>query len=285
MAGSTWSLSSDFSLIHNPSSVWSYGSKPAGFQTTGMFSLFTTLALAPNGTGIVAWFPGGNSFGDSWLGVYYNPNPTEAILDLDGNGKTIPAKSVCMHPSEVFSFSVVRFTAPTNGYYSLDVTFTHIDVKAIDRHTGVYIVYNNLMVLWETDLIGIGDSNSFKSVDSGVAVKANETIDFIVGSGLDGLFLNDMTLANVDIRLLVATSTTGILPTNTNPTNEILSTNTDSTNGNLIPIIIGSFGASLSLVIAVILIYVYYRHRKNKEYQQRNPVTSRTDNEIITSGS
>ena len=51
-----WSLSSDFSSTYNPSSVWSYGSKPAGYHVTGMFSLFTHLDLKPDKYEIVIWF-------------------------------------------------------------------------------------------------------------------------------------------------------------------------------------------------------------------------------------
>ncbi|CAG8568742.1 10150_t:CDS:1 [Diversispora eburnea] len=287
MADSSWSLSSNFSLIHNPSSVWSYGTKPAGYQTTGIFNLLTNQVQDSNGTGIVAWFPEDASIGSSWLGVFYNPNPTTTTLGWDASNKIFPAKSVCMHPSSRGVFSVARFTAPTNGNYSLDVTFAHVDDKATTIHTGAYIVYNNLEMLWETDLVGIGDSDSFKSIDSGFAVRENETIDFIVGVGSDATFVNDMTLARVDIRLLVATSTTEILPKNTNPTNSmtgILPTPTNS-NGNQssikVGIIIGSLGVSLSLIMAVILVYFYYKYRKNMEYQQRNMVTSGTDQEVI----
>ncbi|CAG8623631.1 11338_t:CDS:1 [Diversispora eburnea] len=282
MAGSFWSLSSNFSLIHNPSSVWSYGTKPAGYQTTGNFNLFTNLVSNPDGTGIVVWFAQGNSFGNSGLGVYYNPNPTTTNTTLGGStNMTFPARSVCMHPSSLGVFSIARFTAPTNGNYSLNVAFAHVDGRATNRHSGGYIVYNNLEMLWETDLVDIRDSDSYKSIESGITVRENETIDFIVGLGLDGTDFYDMTFAQVDIHLLLATLTTGILPTSMIPTNTTATTN--STNGNKVRVIIGSLGTSLSLIVAVILVYVYYRHRKNKEYQQRVPVTSSADHEVIES--
>ncbi|PKC12417.1 hypothetical protein RhiirA5_411856 [Rhizophagus irregularis] len=108
------------------------------------------------------------------------------------------ANGVAMHPGNDGRFSVVRFTAPKDGNYVLDTTFTHIHSCAL--HSGVYIVYNNL-TLWEIGLAGPGDSKSFKTTDS-ITVRANEPIDFIVGVGLDNSFACDMTLARVDIHLL-----------------------------------------------------------------------------------
>jgi hypothetical protein len=71
----TWSLSSNFSLIDNPSSVWSYGSKPTGHHVAGKFSLFTHLDLVPSGNSdIVAWFGDDTIWYTHWLGVYYNTN-------------------------------------------------------------------------------------------------------------------------------------------------------------------------------------------------------------------
>jgi hypothetical protein len=174
-----------------------------------------------------------------------------------------------MHPGRDGRFSVVRFTAPTDGNYALDVTFTHI--HSCSSNTGVYIVYNNLVTLWEIELASVGDSKSFKSID---AVKSNESIDFIVGVGLDNVFNCDLILSRVDVRLLenstIETPTnispTNISPTNTSPTNTSL-TNTSPTNENKtkVPVIAGAIGIILGLVISAILFYVYYRYRKNKQ--------------------
>ncbi|GBC42301.2 hypothetical protein GLOIN_2v1715372 [Rhizophagus irregularis DAOM 181602=DAOM 197198] len=157
-----WSLNSDFSLIHNPSSVWSYGSKPAGYHVTA------------------------------------------------------------------------------NEYsHGLHATFTHIDTSA--SHTGVYIIYNNLITLWETGLAGPEDSKSFKTTDKGISVKADEPIDFIVGVGLDNVYYFDMTFTRVDIHLL-----------------DLLE------NQPGFPIITGSIGFVLGIIISAILFHIYYRYRENR---------------------
>ncbi|GES74961.1 PEP-CTERM sorting domain-containing protein [Rhizophagus clarus] len=192
-----WSLSSDFSFTCNPSSVWSYGSKPAGCHLTGMLSLFTRLVMEPDKREIVAWFGSDTRWGPHSLGVYYNIKPTN--VSLDSNTKFI-ANGVAMHPDDNGSFSVVRFTAPKDGNYVLDVIFTHIEDCA--QHSGVYITHNNVTTLWEIDLDGPEDSKSFKTTDSGILIRANEHIDFIVGVGLDNSFVCDMTLAQLNIHLL-----------------------------------------------------------------------------------
>ncbi|CAG8568728.1 10149_t:CDS:2, partial [Diversispora eburnea] len=126
------------------------------------------------------------------------------------NNKTFTHKGVCMYLNIDAIFSVVRFTAPMNGNYSLDVTFTHVDDNATTRHTG--------------------------SIDSGVAVRPS--ISLAVAS--DNLFNNKMTLVRVDIRLLGTNSTTES-SINTNPAN--------STYGNKVGIIIGTLGASLTVIL------------------------------------
>jgi hypothetical protein len=227
-----WSLSSDFSIIHNPSSVWSYGSKPAGFHVTGMFSLFTHLDPEPNDySKIVAWFGSDTVWYTHWLGVYYNTQPTNSNL----HEMVFTANGVAMHPSDDGRFSVARFTAPKDGNYVLNATFTHLQNCA--GHTGVYIIYNNSMTLREIDLVGLKDSKSFETTDSGITVRANEPIDFIVGVGLDNIFNCDMTLARVDIYLLE--------------------------NQTEFPIIAGSIGFVLGIIISAILFHIYYRYREN----------------------
>jgi hypothetical protein len=241
-----WSLSSNFSLKHNPSSVWSYGSKPAGYHVTGMFSLFTHLDLEPDKHEIAAWFGIDSRWVPHSLGVYYNTKPTNVSLDY--STKFI-ANGVAMHPGDNGSFSVVRFTAPKDGNYVLDVNFTHIEDCA--RHSGAYIIYNNVTALWEIDLYGPEDSKSFKTTDSGIPIRANEHIDFISGVGLDNSFACDMTLTQLDIHLLE-----------------------NQTNQTEFPIIVGLIGLGFALVIAVIaiLFYFYYRYRENRrnDYQAIN---------------
>ncbi|CAG8537515.1 7505_t:CDS:1 [Dentiscutata heterogama] len=230
---SAWSLSAEFSTI-NSYSVWSYGYKPPGYQVTGSFVLFTHLTLDPQDSGIIFWTPpeGGPS-------LSYNLNPITTILDVGSSKIKYPAHSINMHPSCDGKFSVARFTAPVDGNYALSVIFTHIDDHANFTHTGGYIVYNNFLTLWETDIFGIGD---LKSYETAIAVRKNETIDFIIGNGLDNVCYYDSTLTNVEIRLL-----------SNNPTIE----------QNLLPTILFGFILGLFCYYLSYVLYSRYKYWKN----------------------
>ncbi|GES73417.1 hypothetical protein GLOIN_2v1715372 [Rhizophagus clarus] len=97
------------------------------------------------------------------------------------------------------------------------------------------------MTLWEVDLAGPRDSKSFKTTNSGITVRANEHIDFIVGVGLDNIYNCDMTSARVDIQLLDTLE-----------------------NQPGFPIITGSIGFVLGIIISAILFHIYYRYRENR---------------------
>ncbi|GES91696.1 PEP-CTERM sorting domain-containing protein [Rhizophagus clarus] len=191
-------------------------------------------ALEPNHGEIVAWLTSGDEWYNSWLGVYYNTKPTTVILD----NKIFIANGVAMQPANDGRFSVVRFTAPKDGNYNLDVTFTRVHINAL--YTGVYIIYNNLMTLWEIDLAGPRDSKSFKTTDKGISVKANEPIDFIVGVGLDNIFNADITHARVDIHLLENQAELAEFP-----------------------LIVGPIGFVLGIIFSAIL-FICYRYRENR---------------------
>ncbi|CAG8658542.1 69_t:CDS:1, partial [Gigaspora margarita] len=168
--------------------------------------LFTHLDKDPKGTGMVAWFPENATWDTNWLGVYYNPNPTTTLLVYNSN-MTYTAYGVGMHPhSSVGTPSVVRFTAPKDGSYALSLTFTHVDDHARNTRTGLYIIHNNLNTLWEGEIFGIGASKSYNSLDCGIKIKTNETIDLIVGQGLTGSVHDNInfasTLVTIDINLL-----------------------------------------------------------------------------------
>ncbi|KAF0489041.1 pep-cterm domain protein [Gigaspora margarita] len=246
---SKWSLSNDFSAIQNPSSVWSYGYREV---VTGTFFLLTHLDKDPKGTGIVAWFPVNATWNTNWLGVYYNPNPTAALLVYNSN-MTYTAHGVGMHPhSNVGTPSVVRFTAPKDGSYALSLTATHVDDHATNSRTGLYIIHNNLETLWEGEIFGIGASKSYNSPDGGSNIKTNETIDFIVGQGLTGNVNDNInfatTLVTIDINLLTNDATNK----QQNSTNQ--SSQSQQSNDKVSII---ALGTTLGFTILAIIIYFF----------------------------
>ncbi|CAG8839318.1 30825_t:CDS:1, partial [Gigaspora margarita] len=205
-----WSLSDDFSIYINPSSVWSYGYKN---DVAGPLTLFTHLQPETSNKSIYAWFEAGVSWetGGHWLGVYYNTKTTNTNIGYPYKQNiTFPPHGVGMSPEYDGKYSVARFTAPMDGIYSLTATFIHIciDSNVINAHTNGQIIHNDLDSLFYTDIFGMGDAKLYNS-DKSINLKANDTIDFIVGVGSDN-FLGDMTNVNAYIRLLQKNATTGI---------------------------------------------------------------------------
>ncbi|CAG8739392.1 hypothetical protein C2G38_2149324 [Gigaspora rosea] len=260
---STWSLSNDFSTTHNPSSVWSYGYRKV---VTGTFVLFTHLDQDPKGTGIVAWFPDDATWNTNWLGVYYNPNPTTTLL-VYGSNMTYTAHSVGMHPhGTVGSPSVARFTAPNDGFYTLSLKATHADDHANNSRTGIYIIHNNLEILWEGELFGIGASKSYNSPKDGINIKPNETIDFIVGQGLTGNIVDNInfvtTLITADVNLLTNNTTTK-QPNSKNQSNQ--SSQPSQSNDQVLII---ALETALGIIIIAIILYFFYRYCKKRKHKK-----------------
>ncbi|CAG8767531.1 5580_t:CDS:1 [Dentiscutata erythropus] len=265
-SSSTWSLNNDFSAIHNPSSVWSYGYREV---VTGKFLLFTHLDQDPRGTGMVAWFPENATWNTNWLGVYYNPNPTTTLLVYNSN-MTYTAHGVGMHPDNgVGTPSVIRFTAPNNGNYSLSLTFTHVDDHASNSRTGLYIIYNNLETLWEEELFGIGAAKSYSSSNGGIYIKTNETIDFIVGQGLTGNVVNNInfvtTLITANINLLANDTTTNQLNSANQSSQSSQPSQSSQSNAKVTNFALGTV---LGFIISAIIMYFLYRYYKKRKYKQ-----------------
>ncbi|PKC67753.1 hypothetical protein RhiirA1_458026 [Rhizophagus irregularis] len=119
----TWSLSSDFSLIHNPSSVWSFGSKPGCYQVTGMFSLFTHLDPEPTDySEIVAWF-----------GSDTEPN-TDILTMFTANGVAIhpgnDADSITVRANEPIDFIV---GVGLDNSFACDMTLARVDIHLLEN--------------------------------------------------------------------------------------------------------------------------------------------------------
>ncbi|CAG8723290.1 21875_t:CDS:1, partial [Racocetra persica] len=196
-----WSLADDFSINNsNPSPVWSYGYKE---DANGSLTLFTQLLADPHDTKVYAWYESNVGWftPGQWLGVYYNSKATSVNVSYS-QIIMFPPHGVGMHPGNDGRFSVARYTAPIDGNYSVTAIFSHIDIdsNATYASTGVYILYNNLNKLFDDIIYGIKGTTFFKS-DGSINLKANDTIDFIVGVGPDKTYNYDMTNVNAYIYL------------------------------------------------------------------------------------
>jgi len=171
-------VSQDFDKAHNPSGVWSFGWKPT---TTGLFTLFSDGHAVPSQEGYMmdTW-----SAGNGAAEVQHNGTPY--TMTTDGTAGVFPPGTVVMNPgSELNSiadnFSVIRFTAPSNGNYQVDTAVhTYLD-GSISGDSDFHIVKSN------EELFGRAIPGNGGAEYSGlVNLAAGQTLDFLCGLGADG---------------------------------------------------------------------------------------------------
>jgi hypothetical protein len=155
-----WSAVSQFSSANNPNGEWSYGFTPS------------------LGANLLGWELAG---AEPWvLG-----NPTGKRQDC-GTGQT-PTNLLDIHPGEAGQYSVVRWTAPTAGQFRIAGSFEGIDPRPTT--TDVHVLLDGVPLF-------NGEIGSFKvpmRFDFVKTLNAGDTVDFAVGYGTDGNFLNDST--------------------------------------------------------------------------------------------
>jgi hypothetical protein len=120
--GAVWSLQNDYSTAANPNGAWYYGYR---LSTTG-----TSLTPYTENTNAVFYSEPGLDTLNIWRAAatnvpYVGKNMTGATI-VGGGGTIIPAGQVELDPggigspsSQYNSVSVVRWTAPTSGTYTL----------------------------------------------------------------------------------------------------------------------------------------------------------------------
>jgi hypothetical protein len=177
-AAIVYDAAADFSIASNPNGVWSYGS-----------FVPSTITFAPYGstvTGFIvsdwnAWNPAG---GNNVPAVFKNTgSSTETGLTV-----VLQGGQLALHPGSDGTASVVRWTAPIAGTYSLSALFTGVDNGGTT--TDVHILDNGVSIF---DSVVNGYLNSTPPFNNTLTVGAGATIDFVVGFGSDGFYYNDST--------------------------------------------------------------------------------------------
>jgi hypothetical protein len=100
-----------------------------------------------------------------------------------------------LHPSCFANLSVVRWTAPASGWFSVVGLFQGIDTR--NTTTDVHIVHNSATTLLGADINGFSDQATFNFVRY---FTSGDTLDFGVGLGSDGYFNADSTGLAVTIK-------------------------------------------------------------------------------------
>lgn len=171
----------DYVMGKNANGVWEYGFGTLGGDWN---------RLEKNSARGTGEFWNGN---ESWKGVYYNPGATDMVMS---GGFVVKQGMFVMHPgNNADQLSKVRFTAPADGSYSVDVTWTSIDdaakkswvwvfTNAVAAEGTVYAVapagYKELLT---QGITGFNKSVNFKTT---IEMKKGEILEFEIGNGGDG---------------------------------------------------------------------------------------------------
>jgi hypothetical protein len=164
----------DFSLTNNPNGSWSYGYA----QTpTSAFHLFT-LRDTKTSAGL-----------QLWADCYPF---TSCFLDL---GLVSGYPVLYMHPGKSGTNSVLRFTAPTGGTYSLTGYFEGLDAHGTTTNVAVTV---NKIQIFGANILSSYAPAPFSWSGS---LKSGDIVDFTVGYGPDKNYLYDATGVSATFQL------------------------------------------------------------------------------------
>ena len=185
VARADFDAATNFSPTSNPNGVWSYG----WTQTLG--SSFILDAIHENSFDL-----------DFWEGSIETDSPPGFFPTVFHNGSdntityfdtlSVAPGQLGLHPGPDGQYGVVRFTAPTDGTYSIDSAFIGLDFGGpfFERSTttDVHVLVNEASI-FDGVVNDFGSGPSFSVLRT---LQAGDMIDFAVGSG-DGNYFNDST--------------------------------------------------------------------------------------------
>ena len=176
-AATTWDAAADFSPTDNPTGQWTYGYSYPNIDST--LTPYTIHFTDPSG--LEFWNTGRT---DLVPGVFKNPTAAPITLST----LTVPPEGLAFHPGVNGEYSHVVWTAPTDGTYAINATFTGLDTGPTT--TDVHILVGGISQFdGYVNLNGYGNqiSDSFSFF-----IFVGKTVDFAVGYG-NGVYYNDST--------------------------------------------------------------------------------------------
>ncbi len=172
-----YDAAADFSATSNPTGVWSYGEEAT---LGGSLSLYTANA---SGAGIDYWN------GSGGVGLNSPPfvlhNGTNQAISI--GSIIVQAGQLAFHPGQQDQYSIIRFTSPVAGTFSLVSSFTGIDIGGTT--TDVHVLLDGSS-LFGGSVNGYGGTTAF---NSSITLHVGDIIDFAVGYGSNGTYNNDST--------------------------------------------------------------------------------------------
>jgi hypothetical protein len=195
-AAQTFNAASDFSLVSNPNSVWSYG-----FSSTPASSLEMLYATTSTLTF-------GNPNWESWranIGVDGTPLVVHNTGPTQTNSGTVNllVGQLAMHPGSSCQLSFVRWTAPGDGVITIVAEFSGRDFVG-PTTTDVRVLHNGTPLL--SGLVNGFGPGSGPSMSTTLSVLPDDTIDFAVGCGSNGNFFFDTTGLDATITFTLSVS-------------------------------------------------------------------------------
>jgi hypothetical protein len=205
----TFDLSADFSLQHNPDKVWQYGYSATHSLAPDQFRVDKHVDT----TGPVEfWHPAADKEPGPGYYPYVAYNSAKQSQFGSSNGWAVRAGDVAMEASNSGHYRLIRFMAPVAGAYEVSAQFAGIHFGL--STTDVRVLHNEISLL-DADIDGYGGDPAFHKIEGSsptaaysgqIEMKAHDTVTFAVGYGkhktnfgdTTGLFARVVLLAGAD---------------------------------------------------------------------------------------
>ena len=182
-AGPVFDAAADFSGASNPNGAWSYGHASTLGGAMTQYTIAASFAGNPDISGWLGLLPG-HLAGEPVV----VKNMTGAVQTA--GGMRLSPGQLALHPGGLGQLSVVRWTAPAAGDYSVKAVFDSADwIRGAT--TDVHVLHNGAAIFNGVVSGGFGPGTGPTFMDT-ISLGAGDTIEFVVGFG-NGSFFNDST--------------------------------------------------------------------------------------------
>ena len=205
LASAQYDPSAQFSPINNPNGVWSYG-----FETVPLgspFNLFTLASPIPASPGptIDSWLSAPLG---TFLGVFDNGTPqVQTVTTGSSEISQFNPGMLAMNAGPNDEYAMVQFTAPANGFYTIQGTFEGIDTAG--TVSSVYLLENNVVVA-SGSVLGFGPPSDVPLSSGPFLLSAGNTLAYAVG-GISGNSMTALVNAQVSAAAVPEPSTYALL--------------------------------------------------------------------------
>ncbi len=179
-----YDASESFTTNRNPNGVWSYG------HSVTLGDALIPFSECGNWGGLDFWRS------NIWLSVpavFYNPS-TQAVINPTATFVLNPGQ-LALHPGPNGEFAVIRFTVPSDDSYQITADFTGADI--LGTTTDVHLLLNGSPQ--RGGLVDGYGPGSGPSINTNLALRAGDHLDFAVGRGANNEFSYDSTAVAIQI--------------------------------------------------------------------------------------